>query len=202
MGEPSHRRPRLMGVGRSVAGATADEETVRALYATHATALTYFVTGLVGGDRARAEDIVQETMLRAWRSPQVLADDRGSTRSWLFTVARNLVIDLHRARSVRPQEVGDGVLTYMPAENDLEASVELSVLRWEIADAVAQLGKTHREVLVETYLRQRTVAEAAERLGIPPGTVKSRTYYAMRQLRLLMEERGIDVGGLSTEPGR
>ena len=174
---------------------------MRALYATHANALTSFVTGLVGGDRARAEDIVQETMLRAWRSPQVLADDRGSTRSWLFTVARNLVIDLHRARSVRPREVGDGVLTYMPAESDLEASVELSVLRWEIADAVAQLGEAHREVLVETYLRQRSVAEAAERLGIPPGTVKSRTYYAMRQLRLLMEERGLGVGGLSTQQG-
>ena len=122
MGEPSHRRPRLMGVGRSAAGATADEETVRALYATHATALTSFVTGLVGGDRARAEDIVQETMLRAWRSPQVLADDRGSTRSWLFTVARNLAI-ARKASPYRAWSLGEifGIFSALEYPMDREA---------------------------------------------------------------------------------
>ncbi|MEI6622857.1 MAG: sigma factor, partial [Actinomycetes bacterium] len=83
----------------------ADDELVRALYSEYGAALLSYVTGLVGGDRQRAEDIVQETLLRAWRHPDVL-DRRGgrSVRAWLFTVARNLAVDSFRARSARPAE--------------------------------------------------------------------------------------------------
>src|SRR4051794_29960832 len=82
-----------------------DEQLVRTLYSEHATALWSFVVPLVGGDRVRAQDVVQETMLRAWRRPEVLAQAHGSVRPWLFTVARNIVVDegrRHRAHPDRP----------------------------------------------------------------------------------------------------
>ncbi|HEY3200659.1 MAG TPA: sigma factor, partial [Actinomycetes bacterium] len=81
----------------------ADEDLVRALYAEYAGPLLSFVQRLVGGDRQRAEDVVQETLLRAWQHPEALSEDR--VRPWLYTVARNLVISGHRAKTARAPEV-------------------------------------------------------------------------------------------------
>jgi RNA polymerase sigma-70 factor (ECF subfamily) len=171
--------------------AAADEELMRAVYDAHAGPLLGYALRLTGGDRFRAEDVVQETLLRAWRHPESLARARGSIRPWLCTVARNLVIDGVRARRSRPLEVGDDALASIPADDTLEHAL----LSWEMADALADLRPEHRSVLIETYYRGRSVAEAAEVLGIPAGTVKSRTYYALRALRLALEERGAVPGG-------
>ena len=62
-----------------------------------------YVQRLLGGDRFQAEDIVQETLLRAWRHADVL--ERDSARAWLFTVARRLVVDGYRRRRRRPAAV-------------------------------------------------------------------------------------------------
>lgn len=168
--------------------ATADEELVRELYAQHGTALFGYVLRLVRGDRQRAEDVVQETLLRAWRHREALDPARGSQRVWLATVARNIVVDGERARRARPPEVREDALHVLPAE---DGDLDRAMLSWEVMDVLAVLSPHHREVLLEVYYRGHSVAEAAARLGIPKGTVKSRTYYALRQLRLLLEERGI-----------
>ena len=165
----------------------AQDEALRALYEQHAAPLLAYAVRLTNGDRGRAEDIVQETLLRAWRHPQALDPERGPVRSWLFTVARNVAVDAHRARKSRPQEVGDAVLAVVPAVDEMEQALD----RWLIGDALATLSPEHRAVLVETYYRGRSVSEAATTLGIPPGTVKSRTFYALRALRLALEERGV-----------
>lgn len=167
---------------------TSDEQFVRALYADHAGPLLGYVLRLTGGDRQRAEDIVQETLLRAWRHPEVLSGR--PIRPWLFTVARNLVVDGHRARRARPREVGEAALANAPAPAE-RLDVDRILESWAVADALATLRPEHRGVLLETYYRGRSVAEAAEVLGIPVGTVKSRTYYALRALRLALEERGM-----------
>ncbi len=178
-GEPKRRRVRSEGV--SAAG-TADEELVRALFDDHAGPLYGYVLRLTG-DPGRAEDIVQETILRAWKNP--IADR--PVRAWLFTVARNLVVDQARARKSRPQETGDEALAILPADDELDKAVE----SWAIADALASLRPDHREVLLAVYYGGQSVKEASESLGIPPGTVKSRTYYALRALKLALEERGL-----------
>ena len=67
---------------------------MRQLHDEHASALWHYCLGLTGRDRARAEDVVQETLLRAWRNFSVLDESRGSGRGWLFTVARIIVIDV------------------------------------------------------------------------------------------------------------
>ena len=78
-----------------------DAELLRAMFAEHGDALYAHALRLANGDRQRAEDLVQETLLRAWRHPEALNPDRGSVRAWLFTTARNLAIDSWRRRSVR-----------------------------------------------------------------------------------------------------
>jgi RNA polymerase sigma-70 factor (ECF subfamily) len=119
---------------------------------------------------------------------------RGSPRNWLFTVARNLVIDAIRARKTRPAEVGEVRLGEDWAQSLADTSADpydRSLDAWELAEVVAVLSPEHRAVLVETYYHGASVAQAAKTLGIPPGTVKSRTYYALRALRLACAERGV-----------
>ena len=165
----------------------ADEDLVRTLYAEHGDALFAHALRLAGGDRQRAEDLVQETLLRAWRHPDVLDPERGSVRAWLFTTARNLSIDAWRRRSSRVSEVITDTLPEPPSEDEADRAVE----GWLIAEALNRLTPTHRQVLIECFYRGRSVADAAARLGVPPGTIKSRTHYALRALRLALTEMGV-----------
>lgn len=164
-----------------------DEELMRTLYKEHAGPLFGYVLRLVAGDRQRAEDVVQETLLRAWRNTDQLKRSTGSLRPWLVTVARRIVIDAHRSRSSRPQEVDPAPLELMPAADELDRVLRLMT----ISDAMADLTDAHREVLVATYFADRTVNEAAEEMDIPPGTVRSRVFYALRSLKIALEERGV-----------
>src|ERR1700683_4516016 len=190
--DPGGRRRRFRGVagqagasGRGKRGAASDEMLVRALYGEHAGPLLRYALHLTSGDRQRAEDIVQETLLRAWMHPDAIAER--PARPWLFAVARNLAVDSYRARRARPREVGEAALELIPAPDEADRALE----SWAVADAGKALRPGHRRVLLETYYKGKSVAEAAATLGVPPGTVKSRTFYALRALKLALEERGL-----------
>lgn len=165
---------------------TCEPELMRALVDEHATAIWFYALRLTGGDRNRAHDVVQETLLRAWRHPEVLQVERGSPRAWLFTTARHIVIDEWRARSVRPEVITDDVPEVATSDG-----IDEVVQSWLVASALGRLSPDHRAVLVECFYRGHSVAEAAGRLGVPAGTVKSRTHYALRSLRLALQEMGV-----------
>ena len=160
----------------------ADEALARALYREHGGALLRYALHLTG-DKQRAEDMVQETIVRAWRHPDALSGR--TARPWLFAVMRNLAVDSYRARQARPPEAGPEALELLPADDDADRALE----SWVVADALASLRPVHRRVLAETYYRGRSVAETAAVLGIPEGTVKSRTFYALKALKLALQER-------------
>ena len=163
-----------------------DAELLRAVHDKHAHSLLSYVVGLTN-DRANAQDIVQETLLRAWRSPASLERTGGAERGWLFTVARHIVIDQWRSASRRPE-----VLTDLVPEQAVQDTAQQTVDRQLVRAALRTLSIEHRQALFETYFRGASVAEAAETLGVPPGTVKSRTHYALRALRQeIDEERGV-----------
>ena len=162
-----------------------DADLMRALHDEHAPALWAYVVNLTNGDRAKAQDVVQETMLRAWRTPAVLDQSGGSARGWLFTVAKRIVIDDWRRRSTRPE-----VITNTLPERPVADAAQQIVDHHLVTTALRTLSAEHRMVLLECYFRGSTVSEAAATLGIPPGTVKSRTHYALRALRLALDELG------------
>jgi RNA polymerase sigma-70 factor, ECF subfamily len=166
-----------------------EDTLVRMLYEEHAGPLLMFVLRLTGGDRQRAEDIVQETLLRAWRNAHRLgAQGQQSLRPWLVTVARRIAIDDHRSASARPSETYDRELESFPSQADDTDRVLQSMT---VSDALRELSQSHREILIETYFRGRTVPEAAEVLNLPLGTAKSRVYYALRALRTALQQRGV-----------
>jgi RNA polymerase sigma-70 factor (ECF subfamily) len=165
-----------------------DAELLRELQQQHGDALFVHALRLTHGDRQRAEDLVQETLLRAWQQADRLDPKHGPVRPWLFTITRNLAIDAWRRRAARVGEVFTDELPEPPSDVD---ETDRAVEAWTIAEALSRLSAAHREVLVECFYQGRSVAEAAARLGVPTGTVKSRTHYALQSLRLVLAEMGV-----------
>jgi len=160
-------------------------DALRALADAHAAAIWRYVVHLTG-DRAGADDVVQETLLRAWRTPAILDQGPDGTRSWLFTVARHLVIDEHRSARKRHEFPVDEVPDR--AERDRTDALFESIV---VEEALAGLGYEHRSVIVHAYYGGRSIAEVARELDIPEGTVKSRLHYGLRALRLALQEKGV-----------
>lgn len=168
----------------------ADAE-VRQLYARHAVALRGYV-GRFCPDKASADDIVQETFIRAWRHlPQLSVGDR-RVRAWLFRVARNLLIDANRAARSRPITV-----QAQAAEEggDDDTGLNQVLDRQLVAGALRRLSPAHRAVLVETFYGGDTLATVARQLGIPHGTARSRLHYALEALREQLEDRQVAESG-------
>ena len=167
-----------------------DPETalMRVLYDEHAAALWRYAVRLTG-DPARAEDVVQETLLRAWQHPEVSGDAERSARAWLFTVARNMVIDDRRSARFRKEResLDTGSTPEQAAPDEVNAALD----RLLIGDALAQLSADHRAVIRRSYYLGWTTAQIAEDLQIADGTVKSRLHYAVRALRLTLQEMGV-----------
>jgi RNA polymerase sigma-70 factor (ECF subfamily) len=163
---------------------------MRTLHDEHAGALWSYCLRLTRGDRSRAEDVTQETLLRAWRHPAILTRTSEAVRAWLFTVARNIVIDEWRTPRSRLEFPSADTNRLPELAQDRTDDILQS---WLVADALRNLSLEHRSVLVECYYRGRTTAEAAAQLDIPVGTVKSRLHYALRALRLVLEEMGVTM---------
>ena len=159
------------------------ERLMQAIFAANARPLYRFLLRQTHGQAEAAEDLLQETMLRAWRKMAELPEGDVSIRRWLFTVARNLAIDAARAKLSRPVEVcGEDVSWVRSTEDTFEGLLDRVMLR----EALLQLTAEHRTVLVALYYRDASVAEASEGIGIPEGTVRSRSFYALRTVREIL----------------
>jgi RNA polymerase sigma-70 factor (ECF subfamily) len=159
------------------------ERRMRAAFRANAQPLYYYLLRLTRGQAETAEDLLQETMLRAWSKLSELPTDASVIRRWLFTVARHLAIDLIRARLARPEVYGVDI-SWAHAPDDPFEGLSYKYL---LHDTLRRLTPEHRTVLVELYYGGASVAETATRIGIPEGTVRSRSFYALRAARGILE---------------
>jgi RNA polymerase sigma-70 factor (ECF subfamily) len=173
----------MLAVHTDVAGAAA---LLRAVHEAHGQSLLRYMLSLTRGDMPLAEDVVQESLLRLWRKPEVLARPTDSVRAWLFTVARNLVIDDRRsARYTR--ELRTDTVPERPSPD----AIGLAFDKWILSDALISLSLHHRTVIVRAYYLGQTIADIAQQEQIPEGTVKSRLHYALRALRIALQGKGV-----------
>jgi RNA polymerase sigma-70 factor, ECF subfamily len=160
-------------VARFAAG---DESAVRAVYTRFAgPVLTVALATL--GDRGLADEVVQTTMLKAWRAASSFDTSR-DLAPWLYAIARRVAIDVYRRerRAATPEEIGDDQVAVVPL------SFERTWEAWEVRTALDELPVGEREVVRLAHFGGMTQPEIAEHLGVPVGTVKSRTNRAHRRL--------------------
>lgn len=158
-------------------------EAVRALHDAHSHALLAYARRRLSDERD-AEEAVQETLVRAWRYASSYDPSRGSERTWLFGIARNVVTDRLAKRHLRvvDQEYERGAV-----DESLERLADSSV----VSDALNRLTPEHRNAIVAAYYHGKTTSQIASEAGLAPGTVKSRIFYGLRALRDSLEEQGL-----------
>jgi RNA polymerase sigma-70 factor (ECF subfamily) len=140
----------------------------------------------VAGDASATDDVVQEVWLQVLRGIGKLRD-RAKLRSWVFGIARRVLMDRLRARYAVPEHVALEAEDLASAEDSTDLREALGMMQAELA----QLPLVEREVLVLFYLEELTLAELADVLEIPTGTVKSRLFRARRQLRDQLTKKGL-----------
>ncbi|WP_233599024.1 MULTISPECIES: sigma-70 family RNA polymerase sigma factor [unclassified Amycolatopsis] len=162
------------------------------LHAEHRDHLLRFTRRLLPTDPHRAEDVVQECLFRAWRNRETLAEKGGSVRAWLFTVARNLIVDWARRDTARPVVFGDDDFDLLPGGTDFADEV---VERCVVEEGLAQLTPMQREALEQVYRYDRTRQRAAVSIGVPVGTVKSRVHHARIAMTEVLACNGVTAAG-------
>jgi RNA polymerase sigma-70 factor (ECF subfamily) len=166
---------------------TPEEKLMTALHSEHYDVLVSFARRYVRS-REQAEDVAQETLLRTWRNVRKIKPRQATVRSYLFTIARNVLTDIWRADQRRPELVNDEhAIAAVPSADDVESALEGQL----VMAALERLSTEHRDIVQALYYDGLTIAEAASRLMVPEGTVKSRAYYAVRNLRAAFEEMGV-----------
>ena len=166
-----------------------DSRGVGGIYDEHAPALRRYAL-LLTGDRVRAANVAQETMLRARRDPDLADSPAPSVRASLFTVARNMIIDeRRRAGFSNDIEVPDSVWPDRAEPEEVNSAVD----RLLLGDALAQLPADHLAVVRRAYYEGRTTAQVAADLDIAEGTVRSRLHDAIRTLLPQLRELGVAV---------
>ena len=168
-----------------------EESALRDAYRLHGAELYRFALRALR-DPGAAEEVVQDTFLRAWRAAERFDPDVGSLRVWLFAIARNLTRDALRARAVRPWgrvAQDDG----MQAAPDPSATDEIDrvLSAWVLEEAFRTISDEHRHAVVEVHFRGRTPAEVAVEAAVPAATIRTRLYYGLRALRSAMQDLGV-----------
>ncbi|MGB2720558.1 MAG: sigma-70 family RNA polymerase sigma factor [Rhodococcus sp. (in: high G+C Gram-positive bacteria)] len=156
---------------------------VAAAYDDHASVMLGFAVNALG-DRALAEDCVQETFLRAWRARSQFEPGLGSLRTWLFAIERNVIVDLRRSLTRIPVSASERIddIDRLSGAISRDTSPDVDE-RLRIIAALSLLSPDHRQVVVAVHLAGTTYAELSESTGVAVRTLRTRAFYALRALR-------------------
>ncbi len=172
-----------------LAGMAAGDRTAAATFVRRHAAAVTGVAYQVVRDRSVAEDVAQETFLRAWRAAATYDPRRGSARTWLLSISRNAAIDLVRVRRAAP--LSPGAVAALLAGDSIGAAPDDRLVAEadaaEVRRALDRLTDEQRRALLLAAVAGRSAAEVGEIEGIPLGTAKTRIRAALMRMRDSLE---------------
>ena len=166
-----------------LAGLAAGQKDAAAAFVRRYQARVYGLVITIVRDPGAAEDVAQETFVRAWRHAGTYDPRRGRVATWLLTIARNAAIDAMRARRPEPLDP-EVVAARLQLAPDETAPVEE---RLRVRGALAELPEAQRRALFLAAFAGRTAREIGELEQAPVGTIKTRIRTAMSRLRDALE---------------
>lgn len=152
----------------------------------HRTALA--IAFRVLGDTKLSEDVVQEAFLAVWRQSDSFKPDRGSARTWLFSIVRHRAIDVTRGRTFINERMSLDEINFEPRQPDVWNQVSDSLDNQRVKQAVDTLPDAQREAITLAYYGGQTQREIAEKTGVPLGTIKGRMRLGLQKLRSMLVE--------------
>jgi RNA polymerase sigma-70 factor (ECF subfamily) len=177
--------------------AIGDARALEVLYDRYSRAVFSFALRMLG-ERAAAEELVQEAYFRAWQQARRFSEGRGTFITWLLSITHNLAIDEIRRRNRRPQRADSTdpvlLLTNQTDENPtVEEQAVLTTIREQIAVAMATLPEAQRSAIELAYFHGLTQREIADLQGEPLGTIKTRMRLAVRKLREHLDDQEVEL---------
>ena len=177
--------------------ATGDGRALEVLYDRYSRAVFSFALRMLG-ERAAAEELVQEVFFRAWQQARRFSEGRGTFITWLLSITHNMAIDEIRRRNRRPQRADSAdpvlMLTNVTDENpSVEEQVMIGAIGEHIRKAMATLPEAQRSAIELAYFHGLTQREIAERQGEPLGTIKTRMRLAVRKLREYLDDHEVGL---------
>ncbi len=164
------------------------------LYETYGV-MAFSIAFRITGDRAAAEDVVQDAFLGAWRNAARYVDARGSVRTWFLSIVHHRAIDaVRRRRPTSELPEPEGNLPESLTMPDTWAEVAVGIDRAAVDIALARISDVQREAIELAYFGGLTQTEIAKRTGVPLGTVKGRLRLGLQGLRAAMLATGVDRG--------
>ena len=166
-----------------------DKESFSSLYTRTYLIIFRFIYGIHGGPTEEVEDITCETYMRAWKGRTQFSGEEQDALRWLFTIARHLVIDIHRKKKTHPEERIDGLdesdfgsdfLLKKQTPEEITVSNEEYAHLWSL---LHNLTMERREMLVLRYILGWQVKQIAEHLQMEENTVSVYIHRSLDQIR-------------------
>jgi RNA polymerase sigma-70 factor (ECF subfamily) len=174
--------------------ARGNSTALEALYDRHSATVLGLALKILG-ERAAAEDVLQEAFWRVWKSADTFQPQRGSFSGWLFRIARNLAIDGYRRGTTRPQGVpvkanGESVLDQTAdPDMDVAAQAQMTLEDTQVRSAIESLPGPQRQVIEMAYFYGMTRQEISQATGEALGTIHTRARLALQKLREELERQ-------------
>lgn len=168
-----------------------DTEAFAGLYDRHSRA-AYSLAYRMMGDRQAAEDLVQDSYIKIWRSARSYRAERGSVRTWILSITHNRGIDYLRSSASR-RRTQDRVESTAETTQQSEAFSETwrNSQRTQVQEALKTLPEEQLNILELAYYSGYTHAEIAEMLDLPLGTVKGRMRLGMKKVKSFFDAQGM-----------
>jgi RNA polymerase sigma factor (sigma-70 family) len=160
-----------------------DSQALGQLYDAYANALFGVVIRIVQS-KELAEQVLQDTFLKAWRNAAAYDNTKGRLFTWLLNIARNTAIDATRTAHFKNSAVTENIETLLSQPSTQGINPETLGIR----ELIGRLDEKYRQLIDFIYFKGYTQEEIAEETGIPLGTIKTRLRYAINELRNLFEE--------------